>query len=304
MMLIKTCGFAFHKAWAIAGVLLAVLPISSVESQPIADGQSPKIIVTARSVRSLNAYVRKASGDAANRQIDRWHRSLCVKFNNFAAGPEAAIAEGVQRHGAAIGLKIRLGGCRSYGVIIVASETADALTSQLLAKTKNILGDPSTTPALAKQLQKTLREPRPIRWFTATETVSKDGAPMTNANSEGTMTNKAFSSSMISSTTRSETRSKLIVVDEDRVSGFTIRQLTDYIAFVVLGSPSLAADYAGSDTIMALFQKPRENAPVGLSQLDVLFLSALYNTPADRSADAQRGRIRRQIAYNLRIKPR
>ena len=121
--------------------------------------------------------------------------------------------------------------------------------------------------------------------MTLTETINYDGLNFDYGGEKPT--NKLASASLIRSSTREVVRSKIVLIDAVRLKGVTLKQLGDHIAFVILASPNIVADFTEQNSIMSLFSGG--SRLTGMTPQDLRFLKALYSIPPDRPPAVQTG---------------
>lgn len=289
--------------WLLLAGVMTLTAWSAGIAEPAAEGEQD-IVVTGRPPAEVRSFVRQVTRSVDGGQLARWAHPVCVRLDNFADGPEEHLSARMRELATVAGVQLRTTGCLHPDVIVVANGDSDDLTRRLLRGSTGLLGDQTATPTSRRARALALTVPRPVRWFTVAESVSRDGVPQSDANQAGAPVTYAFSSSLIASPTRSDLRSELIIVDTVRVAGVTMRQLADYIVFVTLASPAIEGDYRHSDTILSLFGRRDGGAPAGLTGLDVAYLKALYTTPASRTASEQRAAINGRITSQRQVDAR
>lgn len=296
---------AVPNGWILTVGVIATLP--SWTMPPPASGQtseaaqivgtpSPDIVVEARSRDRLRAFVRNVTRPADGRQLARWNAPLCPRIDGFAATYASFIEARLRAVAADVGVRMDRPGCRAT-VLIRMTDRADELASALIRLSPPRFGSLTGEARLPDQQIRAITSPRTIRWLTATATVMSDGTPVVTAPRGATSVNdllananKIYSSSLVRSVTREDVASKIVIVDERRLRGITLRQLGDYLSFVTLASPDLTADFSQDDSIMSLLSGA-PTPPHGLTQGDTALLKALYAIAPDRSPERQRGAI-------------
>lgn len=266
--------------------ILAALAIAGSSQASSAD-QSPAesdILVTASRRRAVERYVDRVTTEEPRRQIARWNVPLCVKYEDVSAPVAAFVQARIARAARTVGLGVARKGC-SENVLIKLSDQADQLARAWVRLTPRRVGSASDEGLPSRRLVDAIEAPRVVRWMTLTETINRDGVRFDDTTAKPA--NRLVSASLIRSSTREVVRSKIVLIDSIRLKEVTLRQLADHIAFVVLASPDIAADFAGQNSIMALFSGSER--PAEMTPQDVRFLEALYRTPPDRPPAAQTG---------------
>jgi hypothetical protein len=92
-----------------------------------------------------------------------------------------------------------------------------------------------------------------------------------------------------------------VVVDVNKSTGFLLDSIASYAAMLSLGHIRQDANYTGTSSILGVFNaaKTIDDAPRDLTEWDYAYLRALYKTPLNRVARAQRSRIVGAMAKEL-----
>lgn len=272
----------------IATSALAQSPAAPTSSAPA----SGDIVVEARRRDAVKAYVQRLTRPGSTRQVARWGRNLCIKYKGmderFAGVIHARITD-LARH---TDLRVERENCPAT-TLIQLDDDADGVARALVHYGRPTFGSVTDQTPRARDEIAAIEQPRTIRWLTTSETINQDGAipDYTGAGAGGSpVSNRLWRSSLIRDATREEVRSKIILIDAARLKGVTLRQFADYLAFITMTMPDIAADYSGTDSIMALFADTPDPS-ARLSNQDTTFVQALYAIPPHRSADAQRAAL-------------
>lgn len=251
----------------IALALLACGLLGAARPQQAEPGQD--IVVTAQTRKALSDFVAALSDTGPTGQIARW-KEFCPTVlgirpeeADFMVARLDAIAESVRLHAKAPG-------CRPTTLILFAND-APGLAAEFVRRYPITLRSDGRG-----KLKRFARSSQAVRWLSVTDPCP-DGCALTNSNIVRP-TNPAF-------------QTMLIIVDARQIAGFTLGELTDYLAMIALGNPPLsAARPAGS--ILAMFAGPH---PAGrrfaLTGGDRAFLAGLYAAPTNLDANAQRSAI-------------
>lgn len=253
------------------------------------------ITVTGRSPAEIRAYVKKMARPEQGHQIARWNEPLCLKVDGLADKFADYIRTRLAAVAQTVDLSLKPAGCQP-NLIVKLSDDADGLTKALLKVRPRKVGNITSDTALPAAQVAAFETPRTARWLTATRTMNRDGQPMIRG-SGGASSNATWSDSNIRTNVHEEIDSKIIIIDQNRLPAVSMTQLADYIAFVSLATPDIAADYANEDSILAVFAPGTTKAPPGLTGQDMAFLKALYAMPAERPASQQADAIIDQIAH-------
>ena len=131
------------------------------------------------------------------------------------------------------------------------------------------------------RLERFVESDRPIRWITVTDPCP-NGCPLANSRLRMSTT-PAFSA-------------LILLVDAGKVAGFSLAEVTDYVALAALANPAPDAQ-APAESILSMFDRPREpGTQYALTDNDRAFLTGLYESGADLSGEHQRNAIIRSMA--------
>lgn len=241
------------------------------------------IVVQAPSGAVTRRYLDRVALPEPGRQLARWNVPLCIAYDGLDATVARFIHARITEIAGKIHLKMAGRRCPT-AVIVKLTDRADTLARALVHANPLRLGSVTSGRPVSTRVADALKAPRTIRWLTASATVDQDGATIDTGN------NRVWIDSLIRSPTREDLHSKIILIDAVRLTDVSLDQLADYIAFVILASPDIAANFADTDSIMALFAG-KAPKPARLTRQDLAFLEALYALPADRPAAVQKGAI-------------
>lgn len=281
--------------WRSACILLTLSSGSLAQTSAPSTPPDDAIVVQARGGDMTRAYLDRVARPEPGRQLARWNVPLCIAYDGLDASVARFIQARIAETAGKVGLAMARGRCPT-AVIVKLSDRADALTRELMRTNPPRLGSGTNRMPISKRTIDALEAPRTVRWLTASATVTADGVDIEAS------ANRVWSASLIRSPTREDLHSKIILVDALRLADVTLNQLADYLAFVTLASPDIAAEFAGTDSIMALFAGAgfagSNTAPARMTRQDTAFVEALYAIPADRPAAVQQG------AIGIRMTPR
>jgi hypothetical protein len=266
-------------------------PGLAAEPQPGAADTPAEIVVTGRTAHAVAAFADKLANADPDRQVARWNDPVCLRVSGIA--PQYVEMIVARFRAVATSLKVRMveGKCTA-NLSIRLTDDADALIRGLLGRGSAYIGNPDDAVLLDAKFKAGLLVPRPIRWFGATNTINADGTRMAYDDSGR---HKIYTASLIAKNAKESLTATMVIIDTGRIDRVTMRQLADYLTLVSLSRPDLAADYAKTDSILALFAVPRDRAPVGMTLQDFAFLKALYAGSGARTVRQQRAAVRREI---------
>jgi hypothetical protein len=246
-------------------LLLATLGAAPLQQSQ--DGQD--IVVTAQTRKALTDFVAALADTGPTGQIARW-KTLCP----IVAGIEPAEAEFMVGRIGAVAESVRLHadapGCRPTTLILFTNDAA-----ALAREFARVYPVTLRTDGRAK-LKRFVASGQPIRWLSVTDPCG-DGCSLPNSHIVRP-TNPSF-------------RAMIIIVDARQIAGYSVGELSDYLALVALGNPPLVAPRP-RDSILSMFVEPRAaGTRFTLTPADRSFLAGLYRAPTNMDAEAQRSAI-------------
>jgi hypothetical protein len=119
---------------------------------------------------------------------------------------------------------------------------------------------------------------RPVRWLSVTDL---GGGVLPN--------------SRLTLATDPHFKAMIVIVDARQIAGFSLGEISDYVAMVALANPRLAATRQ-PESILSMFDRARpEGGGFSLTRNDRSFLDGLYRSNPTLSAQSQRGAIERHM---------
>lgn len=275
---------------ALAATLIAC-PALAQTTPPESDG---KVVVTGRSpeeaVRDFVAEVGAAPNDA---NLARWGDTVCVGVYNLAPRYAQDLIDRVSLIGAAIGIEPGEPGCKP-NVLIMADQNTDELVDRLVRDHLRKFLPPDTDDANLGRaaLEKFKYSEAPVRWWQVSQTVLADTG---EAIARGD-TVRVRGSGRLVSNVRQDISHILIILDANRIGTISFGSLSDYVAMMALAQIDADADTQGYPTILNLFAMNGPNRTQRMTQWDLDYLTALYETPGDA---ANSGREANRIARKM-----
>jgi hypothetical protein len=280
--------------WTILGtLLLSVLaaPGMAADRQPDAADTPAEIVVTGRTAHAVAEFADKLANADPDRQVARWNDPVCLRVSGIAPHYAEMIVARFRVVATSLKIPMVAGRCTA-NLSIRLTDDADALTRGLVGRGSAYVGNPDDAVLLDARFKAALLAPRPVRWFGATNTINADGTRMSYDDSGR---HRIYTASLIAKNAKESLTSTTVIIDTGRIDGVTMRQLADYLTLVSLSRPDIAADYASTDSILALFAVPRDRAPPAMTVQDLAFLKALYAGSGARTVRQQRAAVRRAI---------
>lgn len=280
------------RVWiaALAATLIAGPALAQTTPQD-SDG---KVVVTGRSpeeaVRDFVAEVGAAPNDA---NLARWGDTVCVGVYNLAPRYAQELIDRVSLIGAAIGIEPGEPGCKP-NVLIMADQNTDELVAKLVQDHLRKFLPPNTDDANLGRaaLEKFKYSEAPVRWWQVSQTVLSDTG---EAVARGD-TVRVRGSGRLVSNVRQDISHILIILDANRIGTISFGSLSDYVAMMALAQIDADADTQGYPTILNLFAMNGPNRTQRMTQWDLDYLTALYETPGDAASS---GREANRIARKM-----
>lgn len=207
-----------------------------------------------------------------------------------------------------MGLNVGEPGCTA-NILVLVTVDPDGVAQDLFDTHREELGRYSQSGQRTMgrdEMQKFLQSEAPVRWWHVSRVKGRDGAEIAMSSGGGSAQKPTMTlhggSARLSSTTRQDFASAIIIVDARRLGGVTLGAFADYLAMVGLAQIDSEADTAEQLTILNLFAEPQpDDEPLkGMTAWDLAYLKGLYEARRDaRNAEAQEGDIARTLASEL-----
>jgi hypothetical protein len=227
----------------------------------------PEIIVTGSRDEALRSFVEALAVTGPTGQLARWKHPVCPRVFGIESSQAERMVQRIVEVAQSVGLAGARAGCRPSTFILVTPEP-DSLAAQLVARYPITLGRDGRT-----RLKRFVDSDRPARWLAVTDPCS-EGCALPN-------------SRLVESTTPTIT-TMVVIVDAGRLAGYSLNEVSDYLALVVLSNPPADGE-PPSDSILSIFGAARPaGARYELTPYDREFLAALYRVQLNESARSQR----------------
>lgn len=290
-------------AAAFAAALLAPLAQEPPPEPQQPAVELPTVVVEGRRLEDLVAdFVSEAAAPSRGRGLARWNRRVCVGVVNLRREAAQALIDRITDVMLPLGLEPKPPGCRAEAIILFTDD-GQALAARLAEEHRRAFrtgGVPGLDRGNAA-LEAFVASERPVRWWhtslpvdanTGTRAVRMPGDTDSFGNPVAPILRVL--PSRLNSQTRDDLTKALIIVDIDGVADVGLARLADFLAFVSLAQIDMEAEFAGHDTVLAIFEDP-EAAPDGLTEWDRSYLTSLYRVLDDpqrpRNPDAVTGRV-------------
>ncbi|MBV9884731.1 MAG: hypothetical protein JO276_17110 [Sphingomonadaceae bacterium] len=232
------------------------------------------IVVRARQEQAIRAFVASVTEAGRSGQLARWNREICPAVIGIDESQAGFMALRIGAVAAPLELRVRTSGCLSTMLIVVTNDAAGLAThfAHLYPVTLRTDGQ--------AKLNLFAHTGRPVRWISVTDL---GGGVLPN--------------SRLTRATDPHFQAMLVIVDGRQIGGFSLGELSDYVAMVALANPRPGARDPAS--ILSMFDRPRPaDGPFALTRTDQSFLAGLYRMNPFQSAQSQRESIARHMRRN------
>lgn len=263
---------------AVSALGLALSGIATAQA-PAADPPAgdADIVVRGQTQKQLHATVQALTPTDYGRQVGRWKEEICFKVVGLNDEHAGLIRKQFLIETGRLHLRVSASAGCSANLLVVIADNADEITAKIYKDERWMFGDPAYgNPPRARV--DALMKAQPVRWFVTNRKV------------------RAFNSgaSHIVMPTREDTDYAYVLVDVNRLSGITWRQLGDYATFVALAGPQPGASFRKSSILSIFANRDAGDAtPERMAPEDERFLDALYRSDSDLPAEQQRRDIER-----------
>lgn len=258
------------SAALLAAVFAAAAPSQPAQPQPTLP--SPDIVIRGSQERALRDFVTSVAEAGRSGQLARWNREICPTIIGIDQVQADFMALRIGAVAAPLELSAHTSGCRTTMLIVVTADAAGL--GHDLARAYPVT---LRTDGQAK-LNLFAATSRPVRWLSVTD-----------------LGGGALPNSRIIQATNPEFQAMIVIVDARQIGGYSLGELSDYVAMVALANPRLAATREQS-SILSMFDRPRpSDGPFALTRNDRSFLTGLYRSNPNLSAGSQRGSIERHM---------
>jgi len=244
----------------------------------------------------VHTFVRQLTGDPRfyGESVARWRVPLCFRVSGLAREQGEFVIGRLSGTATAAGTPPAAQGCHPNLYVIVTAQP-DRVVKALYARDARTFSGAS--PADIERFLDPSK-PKAIRAWYNIEEVGPGGTAL---NSGGTCytppggkrnVNCRYSASRLALDTVLELSSAIVFVDVDRVKGFELDAIADYIAMVVLSDLDLDADLGDAPTILRLFTALPSARPMALSPWDRAFLHAIYQSQQESKTERVQVEVR------------
>ena len=312
--------FVFSLLFIVSGTAIAAY--APLETVPVKDGT---ITVTGQKItkeevrRKASTFVRTATVVPPEAQYASRRDPLCPAVSGIDAQYRTKVVAKITSVADTVGVKMAKPNCNP-NLLVHFTNDVNGYIAEMARFRPDLLRTMQPGERLALKQSTT-----PMRWLYATEARGSDGMKLSLGgkgssvlqagavnpgspaaieavniqSNRGTLSN--FSASFIDTQMIVNLSSTIVIIDAEKSTGFALESIAAYAAMVSLAQIKLSTDYSGYPSILSMFssEKGADEAPRDLTEWDYAYVRALYNTPANRTARAQRTRIYGEMVKQL-----
>lgn len=305
----------------LAGLITSGTPDSLPQAQPTAVSVSPDpdtptrledVQVIGRSLENLvRGFVDDVAAPNPRRNLARWNAPVCVGMTSAHLGAETTqyIVDRVSTVAEDVGLRTGAPGC-TPNIIVVASDDPNQTAAAMIDRRRSVFRPGGGGIERGGAALRAFRNSdQAVRWWALSmPTDAFSGAraarlpgdcqePCTVDPQQGGQSALGFapiinqmSGGRIGTQIVDDLFRVIVIVDINKVEGFSAQQLADYIAMVSLAQINPEADTSRYASILNLFEEP--DYATTLTDWDQAYLSGLYSAQrTQKLAGANRSEI-------------
>lgn len=237
---------------------------------------------------------------SSSRGYARWWDRLCVGVYNLPDQRVAQyLADKITLAALEVGLRTESPGCQP-NLHVVFSPDARELASRMVEESPVMFrpfGNTEYTTQGLTALEHFKNSDAPVRWWQITMVVDEVGNPAIQLPGQETPTVRGVAS-RLKSPISDALWGSLVIVDAGRLGDVQWPQLADYLTMVSLAQIDPDARPSGYDSILNLFSA--DKAPPGMTDMDRIYLRALYALDTMTLPHTQRGVFSSEMVRVLR----
>jgi hypothetical protein len=285
----------FASALAI-GLGIAVPAAAEGSSQK---GAADTIVVTGNrdTDRQIRDFVGALTRAPLQQQLSRFEWNVCPAAAGLPEGQKAAVVKRMRQVAQATRIPLDKVTC-TPNVVVAVTHDKKAFLKALRRKHPDYFDEISFF-----QVRRLMQEPGPaVAWHIPAPHLDADGVAIGEDAEFGVPTNRTVRSpSRITPPTRPHFLAAVVVVETKALEGLDATQLADYAAMRAFAQtdPSQLPD-PSPPTILTILEAPMgSEIPLTLTKWDLGFLRALYASPENLYAGAQRSDMKRRLKKEL-----
>lgn len=279
------------RGLAIGAVLIALAGTPAAAQQPSAelgaavsqDDPTPldDVVVRGTLEEQALAFTEQASGTPVARGLARWRGPVCIGVYNLRRQVAEQIADGLARTGGALNVPIADGDCDPNIMIIGAVDARSVASAWVEREYREFRPNISGAARPRSELEYFTSADAPVRWWSLSRPAYFDifkgrrvlaSGPWRSMIEIRTAMNREMH-------TRDDLQRIIIILDVDKIAGFSAENLIAYLTMVSFTQIDMQADMGEYRTILNLFRPGHEAR--GLTEWDQAYVRGLYDVPRD-----------------------
>ena len=234
--------------------------------------------------RQISAFVSSITIPFRDESLARWQVPICPMVDGLTQNQGEFVLARLLRVARDAGIPLALQDCKAANFIVIVTRKPDALLQRWWAHNPRLFNTDRGVGGIKRFIGST----QPVRaWYNAYSSCPDGAMPFDIGG--GPMCSNGGSGSRLTWGVVRVVDSVIVVVDAERITGFNLGQVTDYIAMLGLAQIREHAKPGAAPTILHLFADSPADRLEGLSSWDQAFLRALYHT--DSGSVMQRAEI-------------
>jgi hypothetical protein len=285
--------------FGIAAAALGAMVSNAAPAQQAANAPAEEqdIVVTGRDLdKDISDFVGALTPSQVSGTLSRFEFEVCPGVAGVGPEQKAAVVKRMRVIAKAAGLKVAGGTCAPNVQLIVASDKKVLLKGLLQRYPAYFTGlEPSA-------MRKIMKEPgSAAAWHIRGDPLDGDGMVITE-NSGGALINRTTrTASRITPVGRVPFAAAVVVVESKALEGLTTTQLADYAAMRAFARiDTEKATTTNAPTILKVLDAPDDaEVPITMTEWDLAFLRALYDSDPNAYAATQRSEIKKRLGKEL-----
>jgi hypothetical protein len=268
-------------------------PVQTPPGQPPAESDSTIVIFGQKDEEAVRAFVAEIGEGPKGVNLARWGRKICVGVMNVTPDYAQKLIDHVSLMALAVGLEPGEPGCRA-NVMIIAHTDGNGLATRLVKDHPRMFQPWETfDDNLGRDaLRRFQTSGAPVRWWHVSQPVLTDtGQPIMRGQSVQVRGSGRLRGNVLQAISHA-----MIILDTTQIGTVSFNKLADYVGVVALAQIDAEADVREFPTIMNMFGSDTVDQTARLTDWDLDYLTALYETPGDAaSSKTEASRIARNM---------
>jgi hypothetical protein len=276
------------RQWRWVAILLVGLHGTCLAASDVPSTSDDTIIVSGErgGQTKEQRFVEAMAAPSRSGQLARFTDKVCPRSIGLSEQSNADLARRMRRVAAAAHIPVAEEECRPNVVVLFVKDRRGAIARWRADRPDFFAG---LTPA---QVDRLAQGADPVAAWQIIRVTGKDGRPMgrTDSDNYDYLVNQQAVPSRIGTSIEIGFSASFVLIEEKLIGDSSLVQLADYAAMRSFASTDPQAGNAQRlPTILSLFSHPGEPVPLSVTQWDLGYLTALYDTQlASRARDQQR----------------